>query len=80
MSPAKEKGALQHAPLLSKLSPAEYPSRLGLQARREISWLREAKRILAEYRRTDNPAHLKAFRVHRAAMGRRMRAHRRSLS
>lgn len=73
MSPPKEKGTLQHAPLLSKLAQTGYALALSLQARCEIRWREEAKRILAEYSRTGNPAHLKAFRVHRAAMGRRMR-------
>ncbi len=73
MSPPKEKGALQHGPLPCKLASAEYRSRFSLQARCEIRWCSEAKRILAEYRRTGNPAHLKAFRIHRAAMVGRMR-------
>jgi hypothetical protein len=36
-------------------------------------WRKEAQRLFAEYRRTGNMAHLKAFRVHRAAMGARLR-------
>lgn len=36
-------------------------------------WRLEAARLLSEYRRTGNTAHLKAFRVHRAAMGGRLR-------
>jgi hypothetical protein len=31
-------------------------------------WQQEATRLLSEYRRTGNLAHLKAFRVHRGAM------------
>jgi hypothetical protein len=36
-------------------------------------WQQEATRLLSEYRRTGNAAHLKAFRVHRGAMGGRLR-------
>lgn len=35
-------------------------------------WQKEAKRLWGEYRRTGNPSHLKAFQVHRAAMGGRL--------
>ena len=35
-------------------------------------WRQEAARLLSEHRRTANAAHLKAFRVHRAAMGGRL--------
>src|SRR5207253_810632 len=35
-------------------------------------WQKEAGRLLAEYRRTGDTAHLRAFRVHRAAMGARL--------
>jgi hypothetical protein len=31
-------------------------------------WRTEANRLRAEYDRTGNPAHLKAFKIHRAAM------------
>ncbi len=73
MSPPKEKGALQHAPLFTKLAPTEYPPRRRTQARCEIRWWREARRILAEYERTGNPVHLRALRVHCAAMRARLR-------
>ena len=33
-------------------------------------WRKEAQRLFAEYQRTGNTAHLKAFRTHRAAMAR----------
>jgi hypothetical protein len=36
-------------------------------------WRREGTRLLSEYRRTGNAAHLEAFRIHRAAMGGRLR-------
>jgi hypothetical protein len=36
-------------------------------------WRKEARRLFAEYRRTGQTAHLRAFRVHRAAMGARLR-------
>ena len=36
-------------------------------------WRNEARRLFAEYSRTSHGAHLKAFRVHRAAMGARLR-------
>jgi hypothetical protein len=36
-------------------------------------WRKEARRLFAEYQRTGDTAHLKAFRVHRAAMGARLR-------
>ena len=36
-------------------------------------WRKEAQRLFAEYRRTGDTAHLRAFRVHRAAMGARLR-------
>lgn len=36
-------------------------------------WRLEAARLLSEHRRTGNAAHLQAFRVHRAAMGGRLR-------
>lgn len=64
MPPPKEKGALRHAPLLSKLSPTEYRWSLHLQAH----WGAEANRLFTEYQRTGKPAHLKAYRVHCAAM------------
>jgi hypothetical protein len=35
-------------------------------------WREEAARLLSEHRRTDNNAHLKAFRVHRTAVGGRL--------
>lgn len=37
-------------------------------------WRKEAARLLAEYQRTGHPSHLKAFRIHRAAMGGRLRS------
>lgn len=36
-------------------------------------WRQEAARLLSEHRRTGNAAHLKAFCVHRTAMGGRLR-------
>ena len=38
-----------------------------------VVWRQEAARLVSEHRRTGNAAHLKAFRVHRAAMGGRLR-------
>ena len=38
-----------------------------------VVWRQEAARLRSEYGRTGNAAHLKAFRVHRAAMGGRLR-------
>ncbi len=73
MSPPKEKGAPGSAPLLDRLSLIEYRWSRYLQAH----WRREAIRLFTEYRRTGNPAHLKAYRVHRAAMNRQLR-HRRT--
>jgi hypothetical protein len=35
-------------------------------------WWKEADRLWAEYRRTEDPSHLKAFDVHRAAMSARL--------
>jgi hypothetical protein len=35
-------------------------------------WRKEADRLWAEYQRTGNPVHLKAFDVHRAAMSARL--------
>jgi hypothetical protein len=35
-------------------------------------WRKEAARLWAEYQRTGNPVHLKAFDVHRAAMSARL--------
>lgn len=66
MSPFKEKGALPHAPLLSKLSLTEYHWRLHIQAQ----WRGEANRLFTEYKRSGNPEHLIAHRVHCAAMKR----------
>lgn len=68
MWPPKEKGAPGSAPLLDQLPPTEYRCNLYLQAH----WRREAGRLLAEYERTGNPAHMEAYRVHCAAMGGRM--------
>ncbi len=50
-----------------------YRSRLALQACK-LQWRGEADRLAAEYRRTGNPAHLRALRVHLAAIAGRMRA------
>lgn len=36
-------------------------------------WKQEGDRLLAEFQRTRNPAHLRAFRGHRAAMAVRFR-------
>jgi len=37
-----------------------------------VQWRREAARLWTEYRRTGHPSHLRAFRIHRAAMGGRL--------
>ena len=50
----------------------EYRLGAGLQVLREIQWWREAHRPAGECRRGDAAA-CKAFRVHRAAMGGRLR-------
>ena len=36
-------------------------------------WRKEAQRLFAEYQRTRDRKHLRAFRIHRAAMGARLR-------
>jgi hypothetical protein len=35
-------------------------------------WRKEGNRLRAEFERTGNPAHLKAFNIHRAAMSARL--------
>ena len=72
--PKKEKRTVTGALIQTESSndPQQYQRRLGLQTSCEIQWRREAHRLAVEYRRTRNPAHLRAFHVHRAAMGGRM--------
>lgn len=50
----------------------EYRLNAALQALREIQWRKEARRLAAECRRGDEAA-CRAFRVHRAGMGGRLR-------
>ncbi len=74
--PPKEEGRAENAARLANNDRAtslyHQPgnvNRTSLQAR----WHAEGARILGLYRRTGNHAHLKAFQVHRAAMGARLR-------
>jgi hypothetical protein len=39
-----------------------------------VQWRNEAARLWSEYQRTGHPSHLRAFRIHRAAMGGRLRS------
>jgi hypothetical protein len=65
----KEKGAVGSALIQTDSSddPQSYHSCLALQAC-VLQWRGEAARLAAEYRRTGNPAHLRALCVHSAAM------------
>jgi hypothetical protein len=67
--PSKEKGAVGSALIQTDSSddPQPYHSSLALQACK-VQWHGEAARLGAEYRRNGNPAHLRALRVHLAAM------------
>ena len=39
-----------------------------------VRWRREAATLFSEYHRTRHLSHVKAFRIHRAAMGGRLRS------
>lgn len=67
--PKRREPRLGGAGLKTANPELEYPNRIALQAR----WRVEASRLLAEWRRSGNPKHRKAFLTHRAAMGARMR-------
>ena len=61
-----ETGALLHAPIPKYAMPYYQHTTLG-QAR-FAAWQREATRLLAEYWRTGNQKHLRAFSRHVVAM------------
>ncbi len=73
LKPPKEKGGIVTA---ARLERSNYTSKLFYRNSRvnhtREQWRGEATRLLAEYYRTKNPAHLRALRVHRAAMGGRI--------
>jgi hypothetical protein len=72
----KEKPTVQSGQIQTDSSDdlQQYRKRLALQASCVIHWRRQAHRLEAEYRRTRNPAHLKALHLHRAGIAVRMRS------
>lgn len=72
-SPKKKSGGAGNAARINPHSPGIlFSDSLSVNHTRE-QWLKEAQRLFAEYRRTGDTEHLRAFRVHRAAMGARLR-------
>ena len=57
----------------NQITVRDYHDSAALQGFPQIQWRREAHRLAAEYRRTGDCSHLRAFRRHRTAMGGRMR-------
>jgi len=72
--PPKEEGRAENAADLANCDKQPLPQHIetvnpsSLQER----WEAEGGRILGLYRQTGNAVHLKAFRVHQAAMGARL--------
>lgn len=68
-SPPKRKRGLDGAALSSETKrPVRYRPARALQAAIWAGWLRHAKRLADEYRRTSKASHLEAFRRHCAEM------------
>lgn len=73
ISPKTKSGGAANATRLESYLTETLTSHIPSVNHTHEQWRREASRLLAEYGRTGNPEHLKAFRVHRAAMGARLR-------
>jgi hypothetical protein len=67
-TPREQSGGATHAPG----SKSNCPGILLSPDYIVNQWETEKQRLWSEYQRTGNPAHLKAFEVHRAAMSARL--------
>lgn len=73
--PPKEEGrSAKAARLQTSINTATLPRNYAAVnlSSAQTRWQQEGRRLLAEFRRTGNPTHLNAFRVHRAATGGRL--------